>query len=1038
MSQIPISPVSSEVSSAVEEVVTTTTTTTTTDAAGAAEASPAGSASVRHEPVAVQLQGAQRRIERLLSHAAGDVPGLSRALFERIRQEVPRPRLFAAGWRKHADMTEAALRCDRAAAALARVPMKALMAHPVSEEHMQALREYTEAQHALHGAVRVFAGKTGETPFLSALMKSTQFRVAEALNLAASLQLAGRTGAFSPEETALRAGMGAKVADTGAEAGMLEGMRAVSPSMHGHILLDELAGKAQAVFAALDTLERDTSMTAEAFRAAARDVRDQVRDLRNRVDTLGMNRGALEGEAELREALKHLLNRSEERLNALHQVDLRRDVSRAVSDLMPAVPAEVMDFLSRMRSPGIASMMRSLCRELRHYDSAVAQLRQQAEAGRLSASQLHDGFHAAVQGLRGGEAVQGMKLLHVMRAVAEDKNNSCTVEIFCNAFRQLTGAQLAPQDAEPLLKMAQSRGFQEGPFAAVTDVVLGTPNIPDWLLEVQIEEISSMQRVVEGNTPCLRGDYVTAAVEGHGDVPTVVEASLRGIPADQLEWRAGDGIRTGSRVLVQGAASTVMLCTYRGDGGDEVNLVFKPEKGAKQGMIYFPLLNLGYAGETRFMQLNVAAFRSAEAIGCGDVVARSAIGMSDGRMGLFMEQAPGCTANDIRSGKACAFTADGRTMGLAEAFARLEGRGLRLRAEGNLMRGLNRLEWADILSGQADRHRGNYLVSVNADNGEVKVTGIDNDGSFGSRKVGATRLDITGDVELQQALVDRNAPFPDMYVEFSALSSEQRDEVALQLGAPILSGETVNVAELPEVRVALQQAGVKLPSLSVRVDALTAEQRSALERELGRPVEENSVVDISGLPNLQRMLLNAGRGLPDVLVRPGRLSEEQQRAMAMAYGRSLPDMRRGSLNVARRPELQQRLRQLGVELPALVIDTASYNEDQLRVLLSRFGLKQLFRPSFIDRQTYVALQGLDEEAYRRSLSSCMSRNAVEAAVQRLRDAKSLASRLAADHRVVDNWEDAHLVARMAQEKVRGGVATVQLRNGFYQRDFCMD
>lgn len=68
----------------------------------------------------------------------------------------------------------------------------------------------------------------------------------------------------------------------------------------------------------------------------------------------------------------------------------------------------------------------------------------------------------------------------------------------------------------------------------------------------------------------------------------------------------------------------------------------------------------------------------------------------------------------------------------------------------------------------------------------------------------------------------------------------------------------------------------------------------------------------------------------------------------------------------------------------------------------------------------------------------MSRNAVEAAVQRLRDAKSLASRLAADHRVVDNWEDAHLVARMAQEKVRGGVATVQLRNGFYQRDFCMD
>ena len=64
MSQIPISPVFSEVSSAVEEVVTTTTTTT------AAGAEPAF-----REPVATQFQGAERRIERLLSHAAVDLPG---------------------------------------------------------------------------------------------------------------------------------------------------------------------------------------------------------------------------------------------------------------------------------------------------------------------------------------------------------------------------------------------------------------------------------------------------------------------------------------------------------------------------------------------------------------------------------------------------------------------------------------------------------------------------------------------------------------------------------------------------------------------------------------------------------------------------------------------------------------------------------------------------------------------------------------------------------------------------------------------------
>ena len=67
MSQIHISPVSPDPSSVAEEVVTTTTTTTTTTAAGAEPAF--------REPVATQFQGAERRIERLLSHAAVDLPG---------------------------------------------------------------------------------------------------------------------------------------------------------------------------------------------------------------------------------------------------------------------------------------------------------------------------------------------------------------------------------------------------------------------------------------------------------------------------------------------------------------------------------------------------------------------------------------------------------------------------------------------------------------------------------------------------------------------------------------------------------------------------------------------------------------------------------------------------------------------------------------------------------------------------------------------------------------------------------------------------
>ena len=66
---------------------------------------------------------------------------------------------------------------------------------------------------------------------------------------------------------------------------------------------------------------------------------------------------------------------------------------------------------------------------------------------------------------------------------------------------------------------------------------------------------------------------------------------------------------------------------------------------------------------------------------------------------------------------------------------------------GNLLRELNHLEWADVLSGQVDRHRDNYLVDINTKTGDVKVTGIDNDGSFSARRVGIVKYNIEGLVD---------------------------------------------------------------------------------------------------------------------------------------------------------------------------------------------------------------------------------------------------------------------------------------------------
>ena len=61
----------------------------------------------------------------------------------------------------------------------------------------------------------------------------------------------------------------------------------------------------------------------------------------------------------------------------------------------------------------------------------------------------------------------------------------------------------------------------------------------------------------------LRGEYIAAAFEHNVAISTLLEASLRGIPTDQLEMKAGSDTLKSAKVLGHGAANTVTLCVYR-------------------------------------------------------------------------------------------------------------------------------------------------------------------------------------------------------------------------------------------------------------------------------------------------------------------------------------------------------------------------------------------------------------------------------------------------------------------------------------------
>ena len=105
----------------------------------------------------------------------------------------------------------------------------------------------------------------------------------------------------------------------------------------------------------------------------------------------------------------------------------------------------------------------------------------------------------------------------------------------------------------------------------------------------------------------------------------------------------------------------------------------------------------------------------------------------------------------------------------------------------NLMRELSKREWADVRSGQVDRHGDNYLIDINPQTGAVKITGIDNDASFGTRKAGMTVVDLSRPTPRQQDFLSKlrregyTIP-PDGRIDLSKLPDRLLSETRQQFG----------------------------------------------------------------------------------------------------------------------------------------------------------------------------------------------------------------------------------------------------------------
>ena len=179
-----------------------------------------------------------------------------------------------------------------------------------------------------------------------------------------------------------------------------------------------------------------------------------------------------------------------------------------------------------------------------------------------------------------------------------------------------------------------------------------------------------------------------------------------------------------AKLLGAGQANAVKLVTYV----DGTQRVFKPESTGRQGMEGLKL-SKDYAPGQQVAQLNLATQTAADFLGLGDVVPKCSVGMHGGDYGLFMEMAPGLPASKFAKG---AEPPPGSLS--AETVAALPD-DQHAKVVGGILRGLNRLEWLDLVTGQGDRHHGNYMIDVKSDF-SVTVKGIDNDQCFPAYRTG--------------------------------------------------------------------------------------------------------------------------------------------------------------------------------------------------------------------------------------------------------------------------------------------------------------
>ncbi len=157
--------------------------------------------------------------------------------------------------------------------------------------------------------------------------------------------------------------------------------------------------------------------------------------------------------------------------------------------------------------------------------------------------------------------------------------------------------------------------------------------------------------------------------------------------------------------LAKGNVNSVQLVTHGG-----VERVFKKEQQSDTSGAWAPgMMGIDVGSDPRYGNRNIAGGMIGNLLGT-KVMPQSSFAISNGEVGLLMDKAPGETVQKLVKDK------------------RLNPDSFTPKALASLQKQMMDLEACDILTGQTDRHPGNYMIDIKGD--EVTVTAIDNDFAF--------------------------------------------------------------------------------------------------------------------------------------------------------------------------------------------------------------------------------------------------------------------------------------------------------------------